>query len=398
VSKASIQPVCPSSSTLPLTSPYTVVGVNEIKINIIAPPEIDLSKIKITTEVNSYITDGLNKAQTKVLGNGAGTITTETALIGDRESNTTLTSANGVANTTQISTVATEAAGNAIQYGGENGGNLSPNGNVPVITGGNTPLTPSTTSANPSAAVGTPVDLPSTPNPSSNPSAVVGTTSGSTPTPLTTPTTPGAIVATPVDLLSTPNPKPISASTRNLPNNNIRGTNKNDRLTGASGNDKIYGLGGNDVLRGSGGNDLLLGGSGNDRLFGGTGNDTLNGYGKGVEYDILNGGDGADTFVLGSGQNVYYTEQGENTSKVGRQNGYATIVDFDPCQGDVIKLAGKFDDYIFTKGNSFGTTKGVGECVDADNCDLVIRLKSNNDAIAVVQGVSWISKDALCFG
>lgn len=105
----------------------------------------------------------------------------------------------------------------------------------------------------------------------------------------------------------------MATRTGNGRNNEINGTNGDDRLSGRgghdeldgqSGRDKLYGDGGHDELDGDSGNDLLHGGGGNDdldggfgsdRLFGGNGNDELDGDSG---NDLLVGGKGADRFIF----------------------------------------------------------------------------------------------------
>jgi len=99
----------------------------------------------------------------------------------------------------------------------------------------------------------------------------------------------------------------------NRGNNELDGTNGNDKLVGKGGNDELDGRGGrdklfgnsghdelggdsgNDLLYGNGGNDDLDGGSGNDKLWGGKGRDELDGD-NGI--DVLVGGKGADRFIF----------------------------------------------------------------------------------------------------
>lgn len=113
-------------------------------------------------------------------------------------------------------------------------------------------------------------------------------------------------------------------------NDAIYGGTGNDSLYGRGGNDRIYGEAGNDKLYGEAGDDLLYGGTGTDTLYGGAGNDRLDGGGvafNSAEYDVLNGGLGNDTFVLGqSGVNRY------------RGLGYATIEDFGYVTGNTDKI------------------------------------------------------------
>ncbi|MBW4545632.1 MAG: hypothetical protein KME25_14460 [Symplocastrum torsivum CPER-KK1] len=68
-------------------------------------------------------------------------------------------------------------------------------------------------------------------------------------------------------------------------------------------NDFILGYYGNDLLKGSYDDDALFGEEGSDWLVGSDGNDYINGGGSSYnsnEYDMLIGGTGADTFVLGN--------------------------------------------------------------------------------------------------
>ena len=107
----------------------------------------------------------------------------------------------------------------------------------------------------------------------------------------------------------------------------------NDTLVGGDGDDILYGNAGDDRLYGDafdetsetqeivqlttadseaqkGGNDVIYGGVGSDLLQGGAGDDVL--YGTDAiaagyfEIDILGGGSGRDTFVLGDVNQAYY--------------------------------------------------------------------------------------------
>lgn len=108
--------------------------------------------------------------------------------------------------------------------------------------------------------------------------------------------------------------------------NFIFGGNGNDYINGSSNNDYLYGENGNDELFGWFGNDIINGGAGNDRIEGAfyhTGTD---------EIDLLTGGKGADTFVLGGSS---YGEmlpfyRGDNSN-------YALITDFNKNE-DAIAL------------------------------------------------------------
>jgi Ca2+-binding RTX toxin-like protein len=161
----------------------------------------------------------------------------------------------------------------------------------------------------------------------------------------------------------------------------VVGTDNNDGIFGSDRRDILTGNSGNDILNGYDGNDLLQGGAGNDILNGGRGDDKLDAYGGSGDRDLLFGGAGEDRFILGKDRQSYYTG-----------DGYATIADFDPSAGDRLKLAGKWKDYTFTLGNS------TGEFTTATSQDLVIRLASNGDAIAVLQNVGSIDRHLVGFG
>ncbi|WP_305729842.1 calcium-binding protein [Burkholderia ubonensis] len=77
-------------------------------------------------------------------------------------------------------------------------------------------------------------------------------------------------------------------------NDALSGDTGNDKIFGGAGNDLILGGLGNDVLYGEAGNDELQGGDGHDRLYGGDGNDRL--FGQAGD-DILYGGAGDDILV-----------------------------------------------------------------------------------------------------
>jgi Ca2+-binding RTX toxin-like protein len=80
-------------------------------------------------------------------------------------------------------------------------------------------------------------------------------------------------------------------------NTKITGTVFDDNIIyGKSGNDTIDGGFGDDELHGGRGNDILSGGYGEDELYGGSGNDIL--ISSTADWDILNGGEGNDTYRI----------------------------------------------------------------------------------------------------
>jgi len=132
-------------------------------------------------------------------------------------------------------------------------------------------------------------------------------------------------------------------------------------FTGGPGNDTLYGRSTNDTLIGNAGNDTLYGEAGNDYLNGGPGNDYLDGYASfnSPDFDTLEGGTGADTFVLGNTrQGMFYLG-----------NGQATILDYN-FRDDYIQLRGNASQYRLTRqgndtliqttgGDTLGVVKNV---------------------------------------
>jgi Ca2+-binding RTX toxin-like protein len=179
-------------------------------------------------------------------------------------------------------------------------------------------------------------------------------------------------------------------------NDYLDGGEGNDYLNGGEGNDYLWDWEGNDYLDGGKGddfifdwegNDYLHGGEGNDSLFGGSGNDTLIGVdslaanpGQG-EIDVLVGGGGSDTFVLGDNQGkVYY--QGGGTHGTGD---YAVIFDFE--EGDSIQLYGNSEDYRLWKGDYNGhCSSALGSANDT-------LISYGIDPIGLVQGVELSALD-----
>ena len=120
------------------------------------------------------------------------------------------------------------------------------------------------------------------------------------------------------------------------------GRNNNDTLFGGADNDWLDGGNNQDRLNGDDGDDTLYGGTDNDRLDGGFGNDTLDGtdpYNSEEQFgeqDTLIGGAGADLFILGNKDRVYYDDRNSNTPGF---SDYAFIQDFNSDR-DKIQLKG----------------------------------------------------------
>jgi hypothetical protein len=106
----------------------------------------------------------------------------------------------------------------------------------------------------------------------------------------------------------------------------VHGGEGNDVVWGQDGDDELYGDAGDNILRGGAGQNKLVGGLGLDRLYGGEGNDNLYTAPEGANLspgggqylldengdpivkggeDILDGGQGYDTYYLNSLKGLY---------------------------------------------------------------------------------------------
>jgi hypothetical protein len=152
-------------------------------------------------------------------------------------------------------------------------------------------------------------------------------------------------------------------------NDILNGDLDNDILNGGNQNDTLNGGLGKDTLNGGNGNDRLMGGDGNDNLTGGDGNDTLIGVNSSEsspgtqEIDILTGGAGVNTFVLGDANNIYYDESDFKVPNPNQfVNGYGLIKDFTSGQ-DTIQLKGGVN-YKLQNVSLDGGVSGRGIFVD----------------------------------
>ncbi|MEO0644845.1 MAG: hypothetical protein AAFZ17_01615 [Cyanobacteria bacterium J06650_10] len=187
----------------------------------------------------------------------------------------------------------------------------------------------------------------------------------SNPTPPTPPDAP--TVPTP-PLAPTPPPNP---TVPNLGDNNdfyIKGTQRNDNLLGGEQSQTI---------RGRKGNDRITAGAGNDNVFGNKGDDILAGVdiqaaapGKG-EQDILGGGKGADTFVLGNASSVFYNDGKANSQGTGD---YAFVQDFNMQEGDIIQLKGNAGKYVL----------GSSPISDRKGTAIFLKTQGQNELIGIV--------------
>lgn len=185
----------------------------------------------------------------------------------------------------------------------------------------------------------------------------------------------------------------IGSNGRNL----LQGTSENDNIRGGGSNDILAGYGGDDIIEGGDAIDHIFGSTGLDTLFGGNGNDIIRGgddkdliYGEagddvirgGKGSNLLDGGDGNDILlglgerktliaklqdrlseqtageisasfndpeVLtgGAGEDAFLLAPSSRNPGKAFERGqkYAQITDFNPSQGDVIRLPGSSLDY-----------------------------------------------------
>ncbi len=389
-------------------SKYTLL--NQVKITIHAPASVtNITDWQVTTDVQSLATDGQNKSQAKILSQGIGTITAQTYLVTDPQTNqaflsTTISDPNGISKTftesldrgcNRISTkspLSIYAAVDRIKISLQ-APDLSTNfDGWEITTEVNDLITNGESKAQSSAlsnGVGT-IETQAyliTDNLSGTIATAYGTSDTTGISQVITESIAnfnGIPVAEPRSLTGILPDRPLNlifASGRSGSNYLTAGTDLNDFVSGTDRYDSLTGGAGNDWLYGYDGNDTLLGGSGKDLLNGGRGRDKLDGYGGKGDSDLLIGGTGSDLFVLGKNRHGYYTE-----------DGYATIADFSAIEGDRIRLSGRRSDYTFSLGNG-----GIGESTTATSQDLVIRLKSSSDAIAVVQNIAALDRFDLVF-
>jgi hypothetical protein len=142
------------------------------------------------------------------------------------------------------------------------------------------------------------------------------------------------------------------------------------KIEGTTENDTILGLAGNDTLNGSEGNDILQGSS-------------LTAAG---EIDILTGGTGSDTFVLGTPARVFYDDGDDTTDGTGD---YALITDFNP-NVDVIQLGWSKTNYILGAVPE-GLPDGTAIFLDKPGDE-------PDELIAIVQGVTGLDLNQSYFG
>ena len=126
----------------------------------------------------------------------------------------------------------------------------------------------------------------------------------------------------------------------------------NQSINTAAMSSLLIAVSNNDIISGGSGDDTIFGGIGSDQIDGGEGNDELIGVdtttlNPGVfERDILTGGQGADSFILGNEITAFYQSSTSNGA-----NNFADITDFESGV-DTIQLNGNINDYFLTPGTT----------------------------------------------
>lgn len=89
----------------------------------------------------------------------------------------------------------------------------------------------------------------------------------------------------------------------------ILGLGGNDTILGGDGSDIIFGGEGDDIVLGEDGDDIIVAGDGNDSIESGDGDDFVDG-GDGIDY--IAGGEGDDTLLGGAGDDEIYGGEGDD--------------------------------------------------------------------------------------
>lgn len=183
--------------------------------------------------------------------------------------------------------------------------------------------------------------------------------------------------------------------------NHQKGTPKADQLLGTDNNDLLRGLRGDDSLYGGVGSDVINGAKGNDYLDAylvTTNSNSTSVSNRQPEIDILIGGKGSDTFVLGSSSGSYYYEGSPDTTSTSQVPDFAIIKDFNP-NFDTLVLAGKAQDFTIEEGTmeqylpSGINGEGIPNILDTfilKNGDLIAVLPDRRQPFTLDQGVTFI--------
>jgi trimeric autotransporter adhesin len=170
----------------------------------------------------------------------------------------------------------------------------------------------------------------------------------------------------------------------NLTKPAITGTNASDRLVGTGGADRLFGLGGDDQLDGLAGNDLLDGGPNADFMAGGAGNDTYVADDAG-DIVIEQSDDGIDTVQ----SSITYTlgDHVENLNLTGTAaiNGIGNELDNRLVgNGAANVLFGGSGNDTYVIGDGDGVVEQTGAGIDAVETAVSYQLSAEVENLTVV--------------
>lgn len=134
-------------------------------------------------------------------------------------------------------------------------------------------------------------------------------------------------------------------------NDMLVGNEGDDVLLGGSGADEIYGEDGDDRIEGGAGPDFLVGGEGNDSIWGGDDNDLIFG---GAGDDLLSGDEGDDYLQGGFGADTLLGGAGNDRLDGTFTTGGSIFVTFDQDEGDILD-GGDGDDTILIGARDIAT-------------------------------------------
>jgi Subtilase family/RTX calcium-binding nonapeptide repeat (4 copies)/Calx-beta domain len=159
--------------------------------------------------------------------------------------------------------------------------------------------------------------------------------------------------------------------------NRVVGSANSDTIASFAGDDVVYALGGNDSIDGGFGNDEISGGLGNDTLIGNIGNDSLIGVDLSLlganETDVMIGGAGDDTFILGAPGFDFYV--GNGNADFARIDDFVIIdtIQLNTAPSSVSNIAAPVPGVgIFVAGDLVAVVRGTDATIANVNNRLVI--------------------------
>jgi Ca2+-binding RTX toxin-like protein len=186
-----------------------------------------------------------------------------------------------------------------------------------------------------------------------------------------------------------------------MPPAQMFGEDGNDTLTGGSGADLLDGGAGSDTLLGKGGADTLYGGDGDDTLTGGDFDDVVHGgagndriiWNPGDDTDVIDGGDGVDTVEVngGNGAETFVVTANGNRVRFDRTTPAPFFLDFGTCEKLVLNLNGGADAVTINDLSGTGVSDvilGIGDGA-ADN--IIVNGTGEADSVQVNGSIGSVS-------